>query len=154
MCSAFLRIKEKWFCKDKILLAAPPCRSCVGLTKSSTGSSSLLALCPDLLHPTLFLLLVQTNNSQNTNTSEFFVPRKAQYVAVCKILAPQTVFNMNTVDSLDTLSYIRSLPDTPCTYPVLPYLQSAIYTVTIHCNALHYIYAPLYYICINLRYAA
>lgn len=140
----FLKAWKKWFCEDKILLAAPLCRSCVGLTKSSTGSSSLLALCPDLLHPTLFLLLVQTNNSQNTNTSEFFVPRKA---AVCGSL--QNSSSSNCIQ-YEYSSFTRLFWVLYVHFRILPVHILCFHTynlqyITIHCNALHYIYTPLYY---------
>lgn len=50
------------------------------------------------------------------------------------------------------MSYIRSLPDTPCTYPVLPYLQSAIYNNTLQCITLHLHSSILYVLtCIMLH---
>ena len=135
-CSAFFWLKKKWFCKDKILLAAPPGPVLVSLNPAP--APVLCLRCARISSIRLFFSWWSKQIRVRTQTDpSFLFQGKQQYVAVCKTLAPQIrcVFTMNTLDSLDNFE-LRSFPDTPRTYPVLTYLQSEIYDNTLQCTTL------------------
>lgn len=153
MCSAFLRPEKSGFVKIKYSWPLPYAGP-VLVSLNPAPAPALCLRCARISSIRLFFSCWSRQITVRTQTHpSFLFQEKQQYVAVCKILAPQTVFNMNTVASLDYFEFYTF------TSGYSLYISCA--SIPTICNikkqyiAMHYTTFTLHYtICINLHYAA